>query len=165
MKNSKPKIKAAIFAAILLSMISFVCWIFYMSEPKYINNAKANQQNNIEKYDIVSSQDGYGNTSIGLVMQVDSNFKNETRATVKNYEYTYSQFSIIHLKRYFDSIGAGFTQDYRIIGKGTFYHKVNSFIGFNIMMGTAIIFIILAIIILFFLVGCLREWMGYDEIF
>jgi hypothetical protein len=137
-----------------------------MSEPKYIDNAKTDAQYNIERYDVVSTQNEYENVRIGLVMQIDSNFNNETRAIVKNFEYAYStdKFTIIHLKNVpsSDSTKEMFTTDYRIIGKGTFYHKVNSFIGFNIMMITTVIIMILAIVILVVLIGLIREFFGWD---
>ena len=146
-------------------MLFYIGWIFYMSEPKYIDNAKTDKQNNIEKYDIVSTVDNSNNVSLGMVIQIDSNYKNETRAIVKNFEYVYSNYKIqyIHLKEYSDSTGGGFVTDYRIIGKGTFYHKVNSFVGFNIMMITTFVIIILAIVILVTLIGLIREFMGWSD--
>ena len=161
------KKKAIIFTTLLIGMISYITWIFYMSEPKYIDNAKAESQNNIEKYDVVNTVNSNGDVCIGVVIQIDNNFKNETRAIVKNFEHPYSNdaFTTIHLKDIIakDSTKAGFTQDYRIIGKGTFYHKVNHFIGFNIMMTTNAFVIIMILIIGSTLIGIVREYLGYDE--
>jgi len=160
------KAKIAIFTTLLLGMLFYIGWIFYMSEPKYIDNAKTDKQNEIERYDVVSTQDSYGNTNLGMVIQIDSNFKKETRAIVKNFEYVYSfnALTTIHLKGYTDSASAkeGFVTDYRIIGKGTFYHKVNSFVGFNIMMITTVVIIILAAVVLITLICLLREFLGWS---
>lgn len=159
------KAKIAIFTTLLLGMLFYIGWIFYMSEPKYIDNAKTDRQNEIERYDVVSTQVGE-DVNIGLVMQIDSNFNNETRAIVKNFEYVYSNYkwTIIHLKGFpaTDSTKGGFVADYRIIGKGTFYHKVNSFVGFNIMMITTAVIIILAIVVLVTLIGLIREFLGWS---
>ncbi len=161
------KAKIAIFTTLLLGMLFYIGWIFYMSEPKYIDNAKTDAQNEIERYDVVSTKDTYGNTNLGMVIQIDSNFKNETRAIVKNFEtvYSWDKITTIHLKGFAatDSVQAGFTTDYRIIGKGTFYHKVNSFVGFNIMMITTFIIIILAIVVLVTLICLLREFLGWSD--
>ena len=141
-----------------------------MSEPKYINNAKTERQNEIEKYDVVSTNDTYGNTNLGMVIQIDTNFKNKTvtEAIVKNFDnaYHWDRITTIHLKKYVDSATnePGFVQlDYRIVGKGTFYHKVNSFVGFNIMMITTFIIIILAIVILVTLICLVREFLGWSD--
>ena len=163
------KTKIAIFTGLLLLMVTYIGWIFYMSEPKYIDNAKTDKQNEIERYDVVSTQNSYGNVCIGLVMQIDSNYNKETRAIVKNFEYAYSndKFTTIHLKSYIDTAKKDecFIADYRIIGKGTFYHKVNSFVGFNIIMITTVIIMIIAIILLATLIGLLRGFLGYDPFF
>lgn len=159
------KTKIAIFTTLLLGMLFYIGWIFYMSEPKYIDNAKTNRQNEIERYDVVSSKDSYGNTNLGMVVQIDSNFKNETRAIVRNFEnvYSWDKITTIHLKKFSatDSTEGGYITDYRIIGKGTFYHKVNSFVGFNIMMITTFIIIILSIVVLVTLIGLIREFLGW----
>lgn len=163
------KAKIAIFTTLLLGMLFYIGWIFYMSEPKYIDNAKEGRQNEIEKYDVVSTQDGYGNTNLGIVIQIDSNYKNGTitKAIVRNFEnvYHWDKLTTINLKKYVDSAThePGFVQlDYRIVGKGTFYHKVNSFVGFNIMLITTLVIAILAIVVLITLIGLIREFMGWS---
>lgn len=166
MKNTKTKI--AIFTTLLITIIAYIGWIFYMSEPKYIDNAKTYRQNEIERYDVVSSKDNYGNTNLGMVIQIDTNFKNEHRAIVKNLDpvYSWDKITTIHLYILHDSTSEtyGFTADYRIIGKGTFYHKVNTFVGFNIMMITTILIGIVGAIIFYTLTGILFEMLGIRSI-
>jgi predicted RND superfamily exporter protein len=163
------KTKIGIFTGLLLLMVTYISWIFYMSEPKYIDNAKTNSQDNLQRYDIVSSKNEYDNECLGMIIQIDSNnYKNETRAIVRNFETPYrsDNFKTITMKKIFkDSVIIGFTQDYRIIGKGTFYHKINHFIGFNIMMFTTILIIIIALIIAVSLFGLIRQILGFDPIF
>ena len=158
------KTKIAIFAGLLLLMIAYIGWIFYMSEPHYIDNAKLNEQYKIERYDVVSTVNGYNQLSIGLIIQIDSVDAKETRATVKNFVHSGygDDYTNIHLKKNSDTT---FITDYRIIGKGTFYHKVNSWIGFNIMMITTIVIMIIAMVVLVTLIGLLRKFFGFNPIF
>lgn len=159
------KIKIAILTTLLLGMLLYIGWIFYISEPTYIDNAKAGRQNEIEKYDVVSTKDSYGNTNLGLVVQIDSNYNNGTvtKAIVKNFEYVYhwDKLTTINLKKYVDSVTnkSGFViLDYRIVGRGTFYHIVNSFFSFNIMRVSTNIIAILAILILITLIDLIRDF-------
>lgn len=142
-------VKIIISALLLIIMGFFVGWIFYMSEPKYIDNDYKVPQ----KYDIISIPIGEyqmigGETKIGMVLQMDS-----STMLIKTMDNTFINIPINNIS------------GYKIIGKGTFYHKVNTFIGFNIMMVTAIIIIIFSVIILFTLIGILREVMGYKDFF
>jgi len=54
------------------------------------------------------------------------------------------------------------TPSYSIVGTGTFYHKVNYLIGFNIMMTTVIFVMIFCVIIFFTLIITLRDMLGSD---
>lgn len=163
MKNKK--IKIAILITLLSSMIFFIGFIFYMSEPNYIDNVGSNRQYKIHKYDVVSTANN-NSINIGVVIQIDSVSFKDTRATVKNFEYAYSndKYRIIHITPIAtkDSTKDCFTIDYSIIGHGTFYHKVNSFVGFNIMMITVFIIVILLIIIARILILTIDELMGWD---
>jgi hypothetical protein len=67
----------------------------------------------------------------GIVLQVDS-----TTALIKVKKWR-EEFYQLDLKK----------SDYRIIGKGTIYHKINDYVGFNIMLITQIFITILSIII------------------
>lgn len=126
------KRKKIILASLILMMMCYVGWIFYISEPTYIDNCNKN----IEKFDYVSiTRNPYDNeVKTGLVLQVDRNY-----AIVKVDKYGSSYYYEIAIN----------STDYRIIGTGTLYHKVNTYIGFNIMLITQIcILVIMAILII-----------------
>lgn len=114
--------------ALMLSMLSFIIFIFYSSEPKFIDNISPNQK--IVAYDYISLPDHlYENigsesnqyVNNGLVLQTDG-----ISALVKVEESYKSNMIQINVKDY----------QYRIVGKGTWYHKVNQYVGFNIMIIT-----------------------------
>lgn len=114
--------------ALMLSMLSFTIFVFYSSEPKFIDNISPNQK--IEVYDYISLPDRlYENigsesnqyVNNGLVLQTDG-----ISALVKVEESYKSNMIQINVKDY----------QYRIVGKGTWYHKVNQYVGFNIMIIT-----------------------------
>lgn len=163
------KKKTIIFIALFLSISLYIAWIFYMSEPKYIDNINSERQAKIQKYDVVSTHNNLGDLDIGMIIQIDTTDVKQTKAIVKNFENAYSNdnFTTIHLTSIpkTDSCQLGFTIDYRVIGRGTFYHKVNHFIGFNIMMTTTALLVIIELIIAIVLIGILREWLGYDSFF
>lgn len=109
---------------LILGMITYILWVFYISEPKYINNL---QDKKLEVYDYVSicercNEYDYHQMKNGIVLQVDNEF---ALLMVKQYKDTYFQ---LNLK----------DKDYRVIGRGTIYHKVNQYVGFNIMLITQI---------------------------
>lgn len=124
-----------IFAILTVLMLSYVAWVFYISEPKYIDNCKKK----VERYDYVSlpeykySFESKQEVINGIVLQVD-----ETKAIVACKTFGSSDFYEIDLAK----------SEYRIIGKGTIYHKINDFVGFNIMMITQIFIAILSAILL-----------------
>jgi hypothetical protein len=141
MKNKN--IKLIIFIALSLSMIYYIGWVFYMSEPKYIDNCNKK----VEKYDYVSlpehkfSFETKQEVKNGIVLQVDS-----TKAIVKCTGYN-DKFYEIDLKE----------SQYRIIGKGTIYHKVNNYVGFNIMLITQLLIGALCAIIIITLISTFKQ--------
>lgn len=130
---SKQKVKIAVFITLLVSMIFYIGWVFYVSEPKYIDSCYKVP----ERYDYVSIPEykysWQTNTEVinGIVLQVDS-----TTALVKVKKWR-EEFYQLDLNK----------SDYRIIGKGTIYHKINDYVGFNIMLITQIFITILAVVI------------------
>ncbi len=154
MKSDIMKIKITIFTILLVSMISYIVWIFYMSEPEYIDNP---QNNKVEKYDIVSIRP-FGNIEfdleLGMVIQIDTTIPNKHSAIIKSIQWnnTYKDIQL-------DTA----TPSYKIIGKGTFYHKINYLIGFNIMMTTIFLVAILAIVISVTLINLLQKILGFKS--
>lgn len=145
------KVKIAIFTTLLLGMLFYIGWIFYMSEPKYIDNPQTNE---VKRYDYVSIRP-YENIEnylyTGIVLQIDTTSFQNHYATVKCSDGSYRDIYI-----------NGATRRFKIIGTGTFYHKVNAFVGFNIMMITTLVIAILAIVILVTLIGLIREFLGWS---
>lgn len=145
------KVKIAIFTTLLLGMLFYIGWIFYMSEPKYIDNPQTNE---VKRYDYVSIRP-YENIEnylyTGIVLQIDTTSFQNHYATVKCSDGLYRDIYI-----------NGATRQFKIIGTGTFYHKVNAFVGFNIMMITTLVIAILAIVILITLIGLIREFLGWS---
>jgi hypothetical protein len=140
MRNKK--LKLILFFGLLSLMLTYIGWVFYLSEPTYIDNC----YKNVEKFDYVSiPQYSYGSVNNevenGIVLQVDS-----SKAIVK-VESWRSDYTEIDLKQH----------NYRIIGKGTLYHKVNNYVGMNIMMITQIFIGILSAILIFTLTSILKE--------
>lgn len=139
----KKNIKVAIFIVLTISMIYYIGWVFYMSEPKYIDNCSKK----MERYDYVSipeykySFETKQEVINGIVLQVDEN-----RALIKCKDWR-DEFYELDLKN----------SKYRIVGKGTIYHKVNDYVGFNIMLITQLFIGILCTIIIITLVSTLRE--------
>ena len=135
------KTKIILFVSTILLIIGYLVWINYMSEPKYKNNP---DRVDVELYDFVSIRpygDIENNLDLGLVIQIDTiSFQNKY-AVVKTIDGHYKDIQI-----------NGETRQYKIIGTGTFYHKVNAFIGFNIFRITNILIIILGIILVVFLI-------------
>lgn len=145
------KVKIAIFTTLLLGMLFYIGWIFYMSEPKYIDNPQTNE---VKRYDYVSIRP-YENIEnylyTGIVLQIDTTSFQNHYVTVKCSDGSYRDIYI-----------NGATRQFKIIGTGTFYHKVNAFVGFNIMMITTLVIAILAIVILITLIGLIREFLGWS---
>ena len=124
------------FLTLKLLMIAYVGFMFYSSEPKFINNSNYKE---VEVYDYISiPKYCYGDESEcgvdnGMVIQRDS-----SKVLVK-----LSSGRLLGSDEFRElSIGGG---KYRIIGRGTFYHKVNNYIGFNIILITQVVIMILLI--------------------
>lgn len=136
------KTKLILFTTILIGIIVYVAWIFYMSEPKYTDN----NYKRPEKYDFVSVPyfrlDKSWEVKNGLVLQVDS-----STFTMRADDYFHEYYQI-NFK----------TDKYKVIGRGTFYHKVNSFVGFNIMLITTILVMIFGAIIFTIEIGIIQKW-------
>lgn len=147
------KKKITLFTLLLLSMITYIVFMFYMSEPKYINNPDKTAYYDIEKYDIVSVRPYQGiayDLKIGMVIQVDTtSFKNSDYAVVKSMQWN-NVYNDIKINT--DTPG------FKIIGKGTFYHKVNHFIGFNIVMITTAFVMIFCVIIFVVLIRLIHDF-------
>lgn len=140
MKNKN--IKVAVFIMLTISMVYYIGWVFYMSEPKYIDNCNKKLEKydyvSIPKYKYLSSNQEVIN---GFILQVD-----EKKALIKCKKYR-DEFYELDLKE----------SEYRIIGKGTIYHKVNNYVGFNIMIITQLFIGILCAIIMIILITTLTE--------
>jgi len=139
----KKNIKILVFIILTISMIYYIGWVFYMSEPKYIDSCNKK----MERYDYVSipeykySFQSKQEVINGIVLQVD-----EKKALVKCKKWR-DEFYELDIKN----------SEYRIIGKGTIYHKVNDYVGFNIMLITQLFIGIICAIIIITLVSSLRE--------
>jgi hypothetical protein len=108
--------------------IGYIAWTWYVSEPRYVSN---NRDNTIQTYDWVSVPE-YGILTFDTIQNQDV----ETGLCLQ----TDGQTALIKLEpRYFGAgsklievnIGNG---KWRVIGKGTIYHKVNHYIGFNLFL-------------------------------
>ena len=119
MKNKTKK--AILLCSLIIGMIFYIGWVFYKSEPIYIDNCYKQQ---LQKYDYVSIPGPFGGVQNGIILQVDS-----MHALVK----THKQFIMFTDNRFYE-LDTKNKSSYRIIGKGTIYHKVNNYIGFNIML-------------------------------
>ena len=126
-------------------MIFYVGWVFYISEPEYIDNYHKRP----ERYDYVSIPDRYasfrndvGEVQNGIVLQSDANF-----FMVKVVRFSQNDFYQLNFEN----------SSYRVVGKGTIYHKVNNYVGFNIMIITQIVIGILAFILIITTVFLLKE--------
>lgn len=131
------KQRAWLFFGLLIGMIAFILEVFYLSEPKYIDNVDGKQ---IEKYDLIATG-AYGNLTnnedvdMGLVLQV-----NPGCVLVKDLDHSWNDNKVIDPSQ---------VKSYRVVGRGTIYHKINNYVGFNIMLITqALIGICLAILII-----------------
>ncbi|MEY2701924.1 MAG: hypothetical protein RLY43_557 [Bacteroidota bacterium] len=140
----KKNIKVAIFIVLTISMIYYIGWVFYTSEPTYIDNCNKK----VEQFDYVSVKkyewsNGRVEVINGIVLQVD-----DSKAIIKCKEHSFSDdYYELDLKE----------NNFRIIGKGTIYHKVNNYVGFNLMLITQLFIGILCAIIIITLISTLRE--------
>ena len=133
------KSKARLFFGLLILMITYVGFVFYVSEPTYSNI----KDRAIKTFDFVAIPDKYNlgdesayEVQTGIVLQTDG----ETALVCVKSRYMGGSDDLYEIK--LKDHGK-----YRIIGEGTFYHKVNYYVGFNIMIITQfIIGILLAIL-------------------
>lgn len=124
----KKQTKLKILLVYMLLYIGIIC---YLSEPKYIDYADRIPH----KYDWVSIPYLYtGNQVVtGIVLQV-----NNKSFLAKVSKFGYSEYYQIDNKN----------PDYKVVGTGTIYHKINDFVGFNIMLLTEVFIAILCIILI-----------------
>lgn len=127
------KIKAIVFIAMSAAMIYFICWVFYKSEPEYIDNCKKK----VESYDYVSVKkysrsDNYNDAFCGIVMQVGEDVALVKRSDMRD---KMVELDLSESK-------------YRIVGRGTIYHKVNSYVGFNVMIVVQSLIVALLIVVM-----------------
>jgi hypothetical protein len=121
----KSKLKFWILTGIA---ITYLAWTWYVSEPTYVSG-KSNTK--IESYDWVSVPE-YG------IVRFDStqNQDVETGICLQSDGTT----ALIKLEPHFLGGSSDLTEvniksgQWRVIGKGTIYHKVNQYIGFNIFL-------------------------------
>jgi hypothetical protein len=120
----------------------------YKSEPKYKNDMYGYPKVNdyVSVYHKLQYNDITENTFTGLVVQTDT-----------------SSFSMMFSSGFNDFRNSGIISfpykgvPYKILGTGTFYHKVNLYVGFNIMMITIWINIVLAGVIFVMLSVLIRN--------
>lgn len=129
---SKKK-KAVLFFSIIVLMCAYIGWSFYVSEPKYIDNITSKK---LEKYDYIAIpywdfETSKQQAATAIVIQVDG-----TRALIKTQKYNDELRDIVIEEH-----------NYRIIGKATVYHKINTYVGFNVMLISQVFIFILLIII------------------
>jgi hypothetical protein len=130
-----------VLTAVNLLMLGYVIFMFYKSEPEYVNNSygKPIVGDYVNVYD---NADFAHSFYCGMVVQTDSaSFSLNVRTSMTDVQHNSGIYSIPYKG----------TVPYKIIGKGTFYHKVNAYLGFNIM------FITICIIIVFFAVTFYTE--------
>lgn len=142
------KVRVGMSALVVFCMAFYVGWVFYISEPTYIDSCNKA----VEKFDLISANMySYDDDAkaLGLVLQKDS-----TRFIAKMMTYLHSRDEFREFKIKNDN--------YRIIGSGTFYHKVNCYVGFNIMVVTQL-FIIILLFILILTMGPLFKSLIYKE--
>jgi hypothetical protein len=138
------KIKATIFSVLLILMLSYIGWVFYMSEPSYVDNC----YKKVEKFDYVSVSysdykslyDSELNKRVenGIILQIDS-----SKAIAK----VGDEFKELDLKAH----------NFRIIGRGTIYHKVNCYVGLNIMFITQVFIGIICALLIITLISLLND--------
>ena len=116
--------KILVFTILLLAMGTYMGWSFYISEPTYINNCD-NKELAVGDY-VAMTYGEFGDHELraGMVVQTD-----KAQAIVISKSW--------HDELYY--LNKSERSTYKIIGKGTIYHKVNQWVGFNIMVTTQII--------------------------
>jgi hypothetical protein len=128
--KKKNLIKLSIISTLLLA---FVITIFYLSEPTYIDGIDGKS---LAKYDWIILPHCYGENRVdeGIVLQVDKTY---AMIKVKGSFMEMTEFYNISIAQH----------EYRTVGKATIYHKINDYVGFNVMFITQAFIIILLIIV------------------
>lgn len=130
--SKRKKTKLLISTTLIAMMLGYIGYVFYLSEPNYIDNCRKP----IEKYDWVVIPAAYeGNVKAGVVLQRDD------LTFILKIRDTY------HTELYAINIEKG---NYKIIGEGTIYHKINDYVGMNIMVITQIMIGILCGVLMIF---------------
>lgn len=147
--SRKFKIKLLVFTLQFLLLTTSLVFIFMNSEPTYTNdNAKK-----IEINDILAVQtDGYSkDIDLYIVLQVN-HFEPNATALLKELSsgpfprdayLTYTHKNLLH----------------NVVGKGTFYHKINAFAGFNLMFVTQFLLSLWLVIVTFVILDTLSDVM------
>jgi hypothetical protein len=127
------------FWLLTAASVVYLAWTFYISEPQFLDNSNKK----IETFDWISVPeynlsylDSTENQEVetGIVLQTDGE-----RALVKiesRYLGGSSQLEEVNIK----------SGNYRIVGRGTIYHKVNHYIGFNMFLISQFLITILMVI-------------------
>lgn len=138
--------KMVALTIINVSMLIFVIFMLYKSEPKYVNNYQKIPE--VWDYVVMPGLYEYGKneTADGVVLQTDDS----------TFTFRYKQgLTRSGLNGGLYNISKKDTR-YKVIGRGTFYHKINSYVGFNIMLITTLI--IIGFFITFFRMQFLMLW-------
>lgn len=137
--------KSIALIILLLGMIGYIFYMTYLSEPKFENNRYGKP--NTFDYISVYYKEGYSEGFLeGIVVQTD------TSGFAMRYS---SGLTDLHFKSGIYSFP--YNQSNRILGKGTFYHKANAYVGFNIMITSVIFILILFIVLLTSLIKIINE--------
>jgi hypothetical protein len=131
---SKSRKKLFFLITLCTILTVFVGWIFYISEPDYIDDVEMIRRGTrLEKYDFVSLPKYQFTNEVenAIIIQVDSS---NALAMIDSSFPHHDEYVQLKLKEH----------KYRLVGKGTLYHKVNHFVGFNIFFFTELALIILA---------------------
>ena len=127
------------FWLMISASVVYLAWTFYISEPKFADNTNKK----IETFDWISipeynlsyldSTENQG-VETGIVLQTDGE-----KALIKvesRYLGGSSRLEEVNIK----------SGKYRIVGRGTIYHKVNHYIGFNMFLISQFLITVLLVI-------------------
>jgi len=130
--------RAAVLCLFLAFELFLVIFMFYKSEPKYIDNIA--KKTSLERYDMVVMKTYHydeGQIDKFLVLQVDTTTNTAVAKEMDGFIGGSDRYYTLNLK----------TPNYRIVGQGTFYHKVNEYVGFNLMLITNVCLVILLVVL------------------
>lgn len=130
--------KLLILSSLVIFMLSYIITVFYLSEPKYIDN---NENKVIAPYDYVNvlyKKNSYSAEYINvMVLQIDANFVLVKTDGTGDYNPFGRSDEYIRYPR---------SGKFYIVGRGTIYHKINGYVGFNIMFITQAFLLVLLFI-------------------